>query len=145
MEQKPSPNNKTRINGQSEWTLLQLPSFIFGFQTAVLGACLLAHLIFTGTPVIVRFDPEFKINVVQTILKYLELSITLLTGIGIVVAAWKNHGLALMVFSSICIGALLFEANDFSMMSSMKNPNADKIGLLACENFFVQLSFYPPE
>ena len=59
----------------------------------------------------------------------------MIIGIGITVAAWKNHGLALMVFSSLCIGALLFEANDFSMMSAMKNPNVEKISLLACELF----------
>ena len=72
MEQKPSPNNTARIKKQSEWTPLQLASFILGFQTAVLGACLLAHLIFTGTPLIVRFDPEFKINVSRQFLNALN-------------------------------------------------------------------------
>ena len=74
-------------------------------------------------------------NLVQETLKCLELSITMLTGIGIAVAAWKNHGMALMVFSSVCIGALLFEVNDFFIMSAMKIPNADKLGLMACECF----------
>ena len=134
-EQKISQIATTRRERQSEWTPLQLASFILGLQTAFLGACLLTYLSVNGTPLILRFDPEFEMNVVQKILKYLELSIMMLTGIGVAVAAWKNQGLALMVFSSVCIGALLFEANDFSMMSAMKNSNADKIGLLACECF----------
>ena len=75
------PKRKENLDKKKlEWIPLQLASFIFGNLTLVFGICLLVSLGLMKRPLIALFDPAFEITIGSKVLKFVELSIKIVTG-----------------------------------------------------------------